>query len=147
MATALRDRVDALRAYPTISAAAKMLGVSASTLSRREDLVSEARGERDKVIRPRELMRLALVHRKRSLNEVAASLMAHARATAPETVDSVEEEIEAFVSELEEPSPEVDQLLELAERHLPEHVVRQIRRATEAGRGSRAAPLAGGHPA
>lgn len=140
------DRVDALRGYPTLSAAAKMLGISTSTLSRREDLQTEARGDRDKVVRPAELMRVAVVYRKRSLNEVAADLLAHARKHAPDTVEAIDEEIESFVEQLEQPNTEVDQLLELAERHLPSKVVAEIRRATADGGNQRAVPLVGGRP-
>lgn len=146
MAGGVMDRVDALRGYPTLSTAAKILGVSASTLSRRDDVQTESRGERDKVVRPAELLRLALVYRKRSLNEVAADLLAHARQHASDTVEGIDEEIESFVEQLEQPSAEVVQLLELAERHLPAKVVAEIRRVTAAAGSGRAVPLVGNRP-
>src|SRR4051794_6575122 len=107
------ERIDVLTGYPTLSAAATMLGVSASTLSRREDLKAEPRGERDKVLRAAEVMRLAVVYRRRSLNEVAADLLAYARKHAPSSVELIDEEIESFVEQLAQPKTEVDQLLEL----------------------------------
>lgn len=64
-----------LRPYPTMSQAARLLGVAASTLSRRADLAVEARGDRDLVLLPAEVLRLARVYRKRSINEVAADLI------------------------------------------------------------------------
>lgn len=138
--------VDALLGYPTLSGAAKMLGISTSTLSRRPDLVTEARGARDKVLRPAEVMRLAVVYRKRSLNEVAADLLVHTRANAPELATAVDEEIESFVERLDQPSADVAQLLTLAERHLPAKTVAEIRRIVERGKGRRAPSLVGGTP-
>lgn len=49
----------------------RLLGVSASTLSRRGDLQCERMGERDKRVSAGKVMRLAVVYRKRSLGEVA----------------------------------------------------------------------------
>jgi hypothetical protein len=52
-----------LVAYPTLTEAAGLLGVSASTLSRRSDLEFERMGERDKRLPAGEVMRLAGVER------------------------------------------------------------------------------------
>jgi hypothetical protein len=67
---------DALTPYPSMNQAAKMLGVATSTLSRRPDVVTEARGDRDLVLRPAEVLRLGRIYRKRSINETAAELVA-----------------------------------------------------------------------
>jgi hypothetical protein len=146
MAGGVIERVDALQAYPTLSSAARILGVAPSTLSRRTDLQIEARGERDKVLRPAEVMRLAVVYRKRSLNEVAADLVAHVREHAPDATDAVDEELETFIDQLARPASELDQLLELAERNLPENVVAEIRRVIDAGSDQPSVPLVGGTP-
>src|SRR5438874_12582321 len=74
-----QDRSPSLQAYPNLTAAAEILGVSASTLSRRGDLATEHRGERDIVIAPADVLRLAVIYRKRSLNDVAQALLDHAR--------------------------------------------------------------------
>jgi hypothetical protein len=142
----LATRHDALVAFPTVSAAARMLGVDPSTLSRRDDVERESRGQRDQVLRPREVMRLALAYRKRSLNEVAYELVRLAERRAghdPRLVKEVEEEIESFVDDLEHPEPDVRRLLELAERHLPPAVAEEVRRAVVTGGTEAAPPLVG----
>lgn len=92
----IADSGESLQAYPNIRAAAQMLGVSASTLSRRADRTAERRGERDRVLPPAEVLRLASVFRRRSVNDIAQALLDHARATAPDEVTRVEEDIEGF---------------------------------------------------
>jgi hypothetical protein len=83
-----------LLAYPTLTEAARLLGVSASTLSRRNDVVCERMGERDKRVPAGEVLRLAVVYRKRSLGEVAADLIGRARERSPRDAEHVQEEIE-----------------------------------------------------
>lgn len=90
MTPGIPDRTDVLSGYPTLNAAARMLGISPSTLCRRKDLAAEARGERDRILRAREVMRLATVYRRRSLNEVGAELLVYARKHAPGTVGIIE---------------------------------------------------------
>lgn len=120
-----------------------MLGVSTSTLSRRHDVAWEARGARDKVLRPNEVMRLAVVYRRRSLNEVAVDLLACARQQAPERERSVDDEIERFVDQLDQPALDVKQLLKLADRHLPPRLAAEIRRTIKRGGKRRAVSLIG----
>jgi hypothetical protein len=106
-----------LRAYPNIAAAAKMLGVSASTISRRADLARQTRGERDVVLAPREVLRLARIYRQRSVNEVAQDLLDHAEnvdaGERPAVEAQVEEHFGEWTSEVER-----EQLLWLARRLL-----------------------------
>lgn len=85
-----------LRAYPNIATAAKILDVSASTLSRREDLRTESRGERDRVLAAGEVLRLAKVYRLRSINDVAQDLIDLAAEASPEEAAEVDREIEAW---------------------------------------------------
>jgi hypothetical protein len=85
-----------LNAYPNITEASKMLGVSASTLSRRGDLAGEPRGERDVVLAPGEVLRLGAIYRKRSLNDVAEALLDFAERADPQERRIVEAELEAY---------------------------------------------------
>lgn len=119
------DSTESLQAYPNIRAAAEILRVSASTLSRRSDVASERRGERDLVLGPAEVLRLAAIYRKRSLNDVAQDLLEHAGAAGPEEQRRVEEEIEAFF-EANTISAQRDEFLRLARRILPPELCEQI---------------------
>jgi hypothetical protein len=114
-----------LQAYPNTTEAAKMLGVSASTLSRREDLAGQARGERDIVLAAGEVLRLGAIYRKRSLNDVAQALLDHAEKAEPEERPRVEAEIELF---FEAPTAELEEteLLRLARRRLPPELLQQV---------------------
>jgi len=116
---------ESLQARPNIRAAAQMLGVSASTLSRRPDRTAERRGERDRVLSPAEVLRLASVFRRRSVNDVAQALLDHVSATAPDEVTRVEEEIEDFF-EAHTVAEQRDELRRLARRMLPPLICEQI---------------------
>ncbi len=116
-----------LLAYPTLSEAARLLGVSASTLSRRDDLACERMGERDKRVAAAEVMRLAGVYRKRSLGEVATGLIARARERAPEHAEHVREEVERFFEQSEPAGLSAQEFLAEAERALPAELYEQVR--------------------
>jgi hypothetical protein len=124
-----------LLAYPTLTEAARLLGVSASTLSRRNDLVVERMGERDKRVPAGEVMRLAVVYRKRSLGEVAADLIARARAHSPQHAEHVQEEIERFFEQKEPLVFSDGAFLAEAERALPVDLYEQVRRVYQASGG------------
>lgn len=115
-----------LQAYPNIRAAAKILGVSPSTLSRRPDLRVEARGERDRVLSAAEILRLGAIFRKRSLNDVAYDLLEHARAADPADAQRVENEIEAFFEVGVPSTDQREQFITLARRLLPPDLYAQI---------------------
>jgi len=125
MTRPIADSGESLQAYPNIRAAAQMLGVSASTLSRRADRTAERRGERDRVLSPAEVLRLASVFRRRSVNDVAQALLDHVSATAPDEVTRVEEEIEGFF-EAHTVAEQRDELRRLARRMLPPSMCEQI---------------------
>ncbi len=131
MARTAARRADSLRAYPNIRAAAKMLDVAASTLSRRTDLVSEARGERDQVLPPSEVMRLAGIYRKRSLNDVAQDLIDLARESSPEEAARVEGEIESYFEAQTIGPDEREQFIESARRLLPPELFERIEEALD----------------
>ncbi|MCW2982945.1 MAG: hypothetical protein JWR63_515 [Conexibacter sp.] len=128
------DRAESLRAYPTMSAAARMIGVSPSTLSRRDDCEPLQRGSRDHVLPPAEVMRLAAIYRKRSLNEVAADLVALGAQHGPQDHDRVEDAVEAFFAGRSR-SESVDEFLAQAKRHLPSKLYQEVRKTVREGDG------------
>jgi hypothetical protein len=125
------DTTESLQAHPNITAASEMLAVSASTLSRRSDLAAERRGERDIVLPPREVLRLAAIYRKRSLNDVAQALIEHAGLAGTEEQRRVEGEIEDFFGPHVDIVDEHEQLLTLARRLLPADLCEQIEAVTK----------------
>jgi hypothetical protein len=112
------EQAGSLQAYPNISAAAGMLGVSAATLSRRKDLRKLPRGERDLVIAPADVLRMAAIYRKRSLNEVAQQLLDHAERSAP-NANMIEAEIEQFFEDRAPTGEEKERFRSLARELLP----------------------------
>src|SRR2546423_14929571 len=102
-----------LQVYPNLSKAAEMLGVSASTLSRRDDLAAEPRGERDRVVPATEVLRLAAIYRRRSLNDTAQSLLEFAEKASKEEATRVEQEVEAFFERRVNSEAAADELLDL----------------------------------
>lgn len=140
------DAAESLQAYPNISAAAALLGVDASTLSRRSDLVTHRRGERDRVLPPVEVMRLAAIYRKRSLNDVAYDLIEHARAADTAEVSRVEEHIQSFFDSRELRDEERANFLEVARRLLPASLSKEVE-AVLAAKGAELPPIVrGDHP-
>lgn len=125
------DSSPSLQAYPNLTAAAEILGVSASTLSRRDDLATERRGERDIVISPAEVLRLAAIYRKRSLNDVAQALLDRARDASPDDRRRIEDELETFFEERAITEPETEQFLSLARQLLPSSLVHEIERVLQ----------------
>jgi hypothetical protein len=117
-----------LLAYPTLTETARLLNVSASTLSRRGDLVVERMGERDKRVPPGEVMRLAAVYRKRSLGEVAADLIARAREHSPQHAEYVQGEVERCFEQGGSPTVSEGEFLAEAERALPAELYEHVRR-------------------
>lgn len=122
-----------LLAYPTLTETARLLGVSASTLSRRDDLVVERMGERDKRVPAGEVMRLAVVYRKRSLGEVAVGLIGRARERSPQDAEYVQDAIERFFEQSESP-PVLSEgaFLTEAKRALPAELYEQVRQVYRA---------------
>jgi len=122
------DRSDAtasLEAYPNLRTAAEMLGVAPSTISRRADLHAEARGERDRVVPPTEVLRLGSIFRKRSINDVAQALLDHAEPFGDEAFGQVEREIEAYFDE-HTVARSVEELRRLARQLLPSELAEQV---------------------
>jgi hypothetical protein len=115
-----------LKAYPNMRVAAEILGVAASTLSRRKDIKVEARGARDRVLSAGEMLRLGSIFRKRSLNDVAYDLLEHAQRSAPEDAGRVQEEIEEYFDSEIVGETSREQLVTLAHRMLSATLCEQI---------------------
>lgn len=122
-----------LGAYPTLTQAAQMLGVSGSTLSRRKDLQAERMGERDRRIPAAEVMRLAAIYRKRSLNDVAADLIDYVQQHAPTHTDRVDEQVQRFFAERGAPVASGETFLAEAKRALPADLYAEVERVCRAG--------------
>jgi len=123
------DRIASLEAYPNLSVAAEFIGVDASTLSRREDLRAERRGDRDRVLRATEVLRLATIYRKRSLNDVAEGLIDYAKRVSPDEGERVREEVESFFEGHTISDSQRSEFLALARRLLPEPVYKEVEAA------------------
>lgn len=132
--TANLPGADSLEAYPNITAAAEMLGVSPSTISRRADLRVEARGERDRVLTPGEVLRLGRIFRKRSINDVAQALLDHAAQFGTEARARVEDEVERHFDE-HTVAGRVEQLRRLARQMLPPELAEQVEATLDEGTG------------
>lgn len=128
-----REYAPSLEGYPNIRQAATILRVSPSTLSRRGDLETYARGERDRVLPASEVLRLGVIYRRRSLNDVAFDLVMIA---STERRGTIEEEIETF---FERSAVRHDQLvgllenLEVARALLPADLYTQLQAALAEG--------------
>jgi len=120
------ERNASLEAYPNVRAAAELIGVSPSTLSRRGDRLAERRGERDRVLPAAEVLRLAAIYRKRSLNDVAEGLIDYARKASPHEAERVREEVESFFEGRTISDRHRGEFLALARRLLPASLYKQV---------------------
>lgn len=127
--TKLGHAVD-VRGWPSLSRAARILGVSASTLSRRRDLETESVGLQELRISPTAIIILAREYRRRVLDEVAFDLAEYARACDPSLVDAIQAEIDQAWAKS---APAVDgsptEFLQTARALLPEKLFRQVEHA------------------
>jgi hypothetical protein len=126
MQTRESSETRSLNAYPNIRTAAKLLDVAASTLSRRADVQSQARGERDRVLLAGEVLRLASIFRRRSINDVAQDLLDYADRHAPQETERVAEEIEQYFEDAALGDGSGEQLLTLAHRMLSPALCKKI---------------------
>jgi predicted nucleotidyltransferase len=92
------EMLDNYLAYPKLTEAAAMLGVSTSTLSRRR-LKGIRVGGREQRLRPSEVMAEAAYHKRRPPELVANDLVSYARAHAPHDADVVEVEVRRAMSD------------------------------------------------
>jgi hypothetical protein len=127
-----RVPVGLLAAYPTLRQAARMIGVHASSLSRRELAVEHA--GREVRLPPRLVLELAAYYRRRDEYEVGGALVDYALAHAPDRVGEIEEEIERYFEGTSDRDAPLDteSFLEEARRHLPPALYAQVERAYQA---------------
>ncbi len=110
-----------VRPWPSLSEAARYLGVAESALSRRDVLGGERMGLQEIRLSPTTVTRLAREYRRRIVDEVVFDLVEHAREHAPDQVEPVELEIDAFFRRNPVAAPDVAE--DLARRHLPPHCI------------------------
>lgn len=116
-----------VEAYPSLSVAAKLIGVSPSTLSRRVDVVRVSAANQER-IPAGEVVRLAAVYRRRRVSRVAAALVERAAAAGVEAQERVGAEVDRAMEGVPVLSAgaEVEAFIGEARRRLPEEFAAQI---------------------
>jgi hypothetical protein len=119
------------RAYPTQSAAAAMLSVAESTLSRairRHGIVVQLAGDRNRHVPAGDVLRLNDVFRRRIAEELAGELVGYAETREPSLVDVVAAEVTAGLELLSAPSLDGEEFLDELRRVLPARWYREVER-------------------
>jgi hypothetical protein len=107
MATPTLSRSELVRALPTFSEAAELIGLDPSGITRaveRLGIEPEMWGAREKHLRVADLLRIVTHAQRASLEEVAGGLLDRTERDHPELVDHLGDEIDRFLAELPEPS-------------------------------------------
>lgn len=117
-------------AFPTVTAAAEMLGIDKATVSKAGlDLIQSGATKR---VQPRDVLQLGMQHRKRPLTQVAGSLLSFAEQHGAEAVSEVEAQIHSFFAEARQGGERRhisrDEFLAEAARFLTEDELRKIER-------------------
>lgn len=135
-------------AYPSLREAAELIGVSASTLSRRDDLVSLSAG-RERRVPAAEVVRLAANYKNVPVSRVAALLIERVAREEPE----IQEQLEREVDEALEATPptysvsgDLQSFVRDAERHLPADLAAQVKAAVNSGEERRLRSVTGWTP-
>jgi hypothetical protein len=89
--------------YPTLRKAAEILGVNASSLSRREPEAIEVGAQ--KRLSARTVMAEAAYFNRRDRGEVGGALLEVAEEQCPQAIEAIEEEITDYLRELEAARP------------------------------------------
>lgn len=116
-----------IEAYPSLRAAAKMIGVTAATLSRREDL-ARVRAGREQRIPAAEVVRLTGFYRRRPPSRVAAELVERAIGVDPGLEEIIGQEVDAALERVPVAQTGVSLAAFLATAHrlLPAALVEQV---------------------
>ena len=119
------DAVLPVEGYPSLRRAAELVGVSASTLSRRDDILVVAAG-RETRVPAAEVLRLAALYGRRRMSRVAAELVEYAAATDARVsiAREVDDALARHAQTPEVPAPQA--FLDEARRLLPAPLVAQI---------------------
>lgn len=107
VATPTRSRSDLVRALPTFSEAAKLIGLDPSGITRaveRLGIEPEMWGAREKHLTVSDLLRIAEQAQRASLEEVAGGLIERTERDHSEQLDHITAEIDRFLDRLPEPS-------------------------------------------
>jgi len=124
----LKENDISVRAYPALTEAAAIIGVSPSTLSRRHPEF-EVAGGRDKRLRPRIVLENAAYDRRRPLRDVANDLVVYAQTHAPEAEPAVTLEVEKALEGLRVPNRlTVEELLADLRTQVPPELYARIER-------------------
>jgi hypothetical protein len=130
-----------VEAYPSLSVAAKLIGVSPSTLSRRADVVRISAANQER-IPAGEVVRLAAVYRRARVSRVAAALVERAAGAGAEAQELVGAEVDRAMERIPAPAagPGAAVFIAEARRRLPEGLAAQVeaalKRDGEAGRST-----------
>lgn len=128
------DDPDLIATWPTEDAAAVMLGVTGSVLAGRDDLERELVDSTSRHYRPTAVLCAGADYKRRSLNALAAKLIAYAREHGDEQhAERVRAEIDDFFAS--RPTVPVDKgrILKQARRALPRQLYVGVQRAFDQG--------------
>ncbi len=116
-----------IEAYPSLRSAAKLIGVTAATLSRRND-VERVRAGREQRIPAAEVVRLAGFYRRRPPGRVAAELVERAIRIDPGLEETIGQEVDAALEQVPvaQIGVRLDAFLETAHRLLPAALAKQV---------------------
>jgi hypothetical protein len=128
-AVAARTRSEHVRSLPTLSQAAGFIGLDTGGMSRAVrslDIEPQRWGRRDKHLGASEILQVARVAQRASLEEVAGAILDWTESNHPEAVAQTTAEIDEFFAQLPEPAaaPPEDFLAELRAA-LPERWARK----------------------
>ncbi len=129
------DQVRPVEAYPSLRAAAKLIGITAGALSRRKD-VERVRAGREERIPAAEVVRLAGIYRRRPPSRVAAELVSRAILIDPGLEQSVGMEVDEALEDVAVPKVDVSvgAFIEAAHRLLPAALAAQVEATLHAER-------------
>lgn len=102
-AVAVRPRADRVRSLPTLSQAAGFIGLDTGGMSRAVralGLEAQRWGRRDKHLTVAQVLQVASVAQRASLEEVAGSILEWAEQNHPDVLEQTTAEIDAFFAEL-----------------------------------------------
>jgi|SRR5580693_1731650 hypothetical protein len=106
-AVAARPRADRVRSLPTLSQAAGFIGLDTGGMSRAVRALGiepQRWGRRDKHLEVAQVLKIATVAQRASLEEVAGSILEWTEQAHPEALDQMTAEIDAFFAELPPPT-------------------------------------------
>jgi hypothetical protein len=106
-AVAAQPRAEQVRSLPTLSQAARFIGMDTGGMSRivRSLGVEPLRwGRRDKHLEPAQVLQIARVAKRASLEEVAGSILEWTERNHPDAVQQTTAELDAFFAELPPPT-------------------------------------------